>query len=250
MATEQLEMVHATHLGLVRTSNEDYFSALPAQGFAAVADGMGGHNAGEVASKLAIEAVIEELLPGDGPASSDSTENLLLVGQAVETANETVFRLSGEHPELYGMGTTLVVTLFRADLVFFAHVGDSRMYRYRDGSMQRLTRDHSLIQEIIDHGIFHNRAEARAAGVGENILTRSLGLAGTVDVDVGDSRVQSGDIYLLCSDGLTGQIGDNEILGILAHNEDTLQDRANDLLEAALDAGGRDNITLVLVRVP
>lgn len=248
MTIEGLEIAHNTHVGVVRTVNEDYFVASPENGIIVLADGMGGHNAGEVASKLAAETVMEELLSGPGSSSVDATENLLWVGQAVEAANQTVFGFSREHRELSGMGTTLVVALFRGDRVYYAHVGDSRLYRYRGGSLTCLTTDHSLIQEVVDHGIFYNKAEAREAGVGDNVLTRSLGLADTVNVDVGEAPVHPGDLYLVCSDGLNSQINDKQICRIIAREDESFEDRVDDLLEAALDAGGRDNITLALVR--
>lgn len=244
-----LEAAYVTHVGMIRMVNQDFFSASIEEGLFALADGMGGHNAGEVASKLAVETVREELLRDSDVSGIDVTENLLRVGQAVEAANATVFESSHERQELKGMGTTIVVAMFRGSQVFFAHVGDSRLYRYRDGRLSCLTRDHSLIQEVVDHGIFHNKAEAREAGVGDNVLTRSLGLAEAVNVDVGETDVRPGDLYLLCSDGLSNYVDDKEISKLLAMRDESLQMRVDYLLEHSLEAGGRDNISLILVRV-
>lgn len=244
-----LEAAHATHVGLIRLVNQDYFSASIEDRLFVLADGMGGHNAGDVASRLSVEAVREQLLLDSDVSGVDITENLLRVGQAVEAANTRVFESSRERRELKGMGTTIVVALFRGAQIFYAHVGDSRLYRYRQNRLVRLTRDHSLIQEVVDHGIFRNRAEAREAGVGDNVLTRSLGLAENVNVDVGETATEPGDLYLLCSDGLSNYVDDKEISKLLARQDESLQSRVDHLLENSLDSGGRDNISMILVRI-
>ena len=171
-----------------------------------------------------------------------------LAGLAVEAANHALLDTCIERPELSGMGTTLVVALFREGRVFYAHVGDSRLYRVRFGRIRRLTRDHSLIQHMIDDGVFLNRAEARRAGIRDNVLTRSLGMQRQAQVDVGEMPLEDGDAFLACSDGLHGLVGDNEIARILRDPDGDIERQAQALLDAALDAGGQDNISLVLAR--
>jgi len=209
---------------------------------------MGGHKAGEVASEMAVEVAAEELRYTLQFESSDLMQCLMQVGQAMELANQHVYNLSIKKPELSGMGTTLVLTLFRDNKLFFAHVGDSRLYRFRDDEFTQLTRDHSLMQEVLDSAMFPNRGSAREAGVGENVLTRSLGYALDVDVDVDLVESRPGDIYLLCSDGLYGPVNDEQLASTLREQDQSLEDKANQLLAQALDAGGRDNVSIVLVQ--
>jgi protein phosphatase len=146
------------------------------------------------------------------------------------------------------MGTTLVVAAFRDRRVFYAHVGDSRLYRVRFGRIRRLTRDHSLIQRVVDDGVFLNRDAAREAGIRDNVLTRSLGLQRQAEVDVGNSALEPGDTYLICSDGLHGAVTDVEIARLLRDPDGDLESQAEALLDAALAAGGSDNISLILAR--
>ncbi|MGB5199006.1 MAG: hypothetical protein WBR56_03805, partial [Sedimenticolaceae bacterium] len=152
------------------------------------------------------------------------------------------------HPELSGMGTTLVVAVFRDGQVFYAHVGDSRLYRVRYGRMRRLTRDHSLIQRMIDDGVFVNRASAREAGIRDNVLTRSLGIQREAEVDVGSAVLEVGDTYLMCSDGLHGLRPDSAIARILRDPRGDLEQQVQSLVDAALTAGGHDNISAILAR--
>ena len=152
------------------------------------------------------------------------------------------------HPELSGMGTTLVLAIFRDGRIYHAHVGDSRLYRVRYGRMRRLTRDHSLIQQMIDDGVFMNRTQAREAGVRDNVLTRSLGMQRQAEVDVGDALIESGDSYLICSDGLHGMLSDTLISRILRDPDGDLEGQVQALIDAALEAGGNDNVTAVLIR--
>lgn len=243
-----MDMVALSHVGLVRTNNEDYTYVSAREGIAVLADGMGGHQAGEVASEMAVEVATEELRYALQFESADLMQCLMQVGQAMEMANRHVYNLSIKKPELSGMGTTLVLALFRDNKLFFAHVGDSRLYRFRDGGFSQLTRDHSLMQEVLDHELFPNRGSAREAGVGENVLTRSLGYAADVDVDVDLANSQLGDIYLLCSDGLYGLVSDARMAATLGEQHQSLGIKANHLLAQALEAGGRDNISIVLAK--
>lgn len=242
-----MQCAFRTHVGKVRPHNEDYLIAVADRGVLVVGDGMGGHCAGEVASKIAVEAAAAELLAAQLADNAGELESLMCVGQAGEAANNAVFDAVAKSPELRGMGTTLVMAMFREGRVYYAHVGDSRLYRLRDGRMRQLTRDHSLVQDMLDHGLFNSRREAAEAGVGDNILTRSIGLDRHVAIDVGDQELAERDLYLLCTDGLCGKVDDRVILGILQQTSD-LDEIADTLLQAALDAGGRDNISLIVAR--
>jgi len=242
-----MDCAFRTHVGKVRAHNEDFLLCLGDLGVMVLGDGMGGHRAGEVASKIAVEAAASELLAAQQADCAGELESLMCVGQAGESASEAVFSAVEQSPELQGMGTTLVLAMFREERVFFAHVGDSRLYRLRDGRLRSLTRDHSLVQELLDSGLFGSREEAAEAGIGDNILTRSVGLDRHVEVDVGDVELQPGDRFLLCSDGLCGKVADS-LIGELLGQGDDLDRIADALLQAALDAGGRDNISLIVAR--
>jgi protein phosphatase len=248
LTVHPLELATRSHVGLVRAHNEDAFAALAAEGVVVVADGMGGHNAGEVASELAVEAAANALCDVQEADLADDIDSLMHIGRAAELANGAILERTRREPQLAGMGTTAVLAMFRHQRIFYAHVGDSRLYRMRDGRLRALTRDHTLVQQLLDQGLFRDRAEARLAGVGDNVLIRSLGVDGAVEVDVGDAPLQRDDIYLFCTDGLCGKVPDEELQRLLCapgHGLDALADR---LQQAALDAGGSDNITLVLAR--
>ena len=248
MTVHPLELAWRTHVGRVRRQNEDSLLAVPEQGLVAVADGMGGHEAGEVASRLAIDCLAHELLPAQVKDSGDELESLLRIGQAVESANQAIQDEVRHQPHLHGMGTTVVAAMFRQGRVFYAHVGDSRLYRLRDGRLECLTRDHSLIQQVIDQGDFATREEAHRAGIRDSVLVRSLGIHPEVEADVADARLCAGDLFLLCSDGLNGELDDGLMREILLDNEDDLETAAERLQNTALAAGGRDNVTLILAR--
>jgi len=248
MGAHRLAIATRSHVGLVRDSNQDRIAVDADCGAAVLADGMGGHRAGEVASRIAAERALDELRIAQRETVNDTMAGLLRIGHTVEAANGALLDTCVTHPELTGMGTTVVVTAFRDRRVFYAHVGDSRLYRVRYGRMRRLTRDHSLIQRMVDDGVFANRAAAREAGIRENVLTRSLGMQRQTDVDVGDALIESGDTYLICSDGLHGLITDNEIARLLREPQGDLEAQADTLLDAALGAGGNDNVSLILAR--
>ncbi len=248
MTVNALDLAYLSHVGLVRSGNEDSFMAYEDVAIVAIADGMGGHRAGDVASKIAVEVSVGELIPAQKLDQADGMESLMRVGQAVESANSAIFETAKNSKELLGMGTTIVVSIFRESRIYYAHVGDSRLYRLRDGKLQCLTRDHSLIQDVLEAGIFANRKEAMAAGVGENVLTRSLGLRLEVDVDVSEQYVEPGDLFLYCSDGLSTYVKDAEISKILTHKKSDLHTMTDQLVNAALAAGGHDNVTVILAR--
>ena len=248
MAITPLDVAIRTHVGLVRSSNQDWLHADGDLGILVLADGMGGHRGGEVASQLAVQAVIDALIPAQREDLADDMESLMRVGEAAKFANRLLLEKAHANPDLKGMGTTVVLAIFRGGRIFYAHVGDSRLYRVRYGRMRRLTRDHSLIQQMIDDGVFLNRHEAREGGVKDNILTRSLGMEFRAEVDVGDAILGAGDTYLFCSDGLHSQVPDDIISRILRDPEGDLEDQAQTLTDAALSAGGRDNVSVILAR--
>lgn len=248
MTVHTIEVATRSHQGHVRRRNQDSLSIDSDLGVLVLADGMGGHRSGEVASRVAVEAAIADLLPAQREDAADSMESLLRVGHAVEVANKALLDMCSVHPELSGMGTTVVLAIFRDRRIYHAHVGDSRLYRVRYGRMRRLTRDHSLIQRMIDDGVFLNRNEAREAGIRDNVLTRSLGMQRQADVDVGDALLEPGDTYLICSDGLHGLVPDAEIARILRDPDGDLEEQAQALIDAALQAGGRDNVSAILAR--
>ena len=249
MSVNPIELAVRTHQGLVRVSNQDAFRVDPELGIVVLADGMGGHRSGEVASRIAVEAALADLLPAQrDDRNRDATEGQLQAGHSVEVANQALLDMCQVHPELSGMGTTIVLATFRKGRIYHAHVGDSRLYRVRYGRMRRLTRDHSLIQQMIDDGVFLNRTEAREAGVRDNVLTRSLGMQRQAEVDVGDALLGAGDTYLLCSDGLHGMLPDSQIARILRDPRGDLEQQAQELIDTALAAGGNDNVTAILAR--
>lgn len=241
--------------GLRRSHNEDSLSVVPDLGLFIVADGMGGHNAGEVASRQAIESIVEFLRDAPEetgtwpfPLSPELThaENRLVI--AVKLANRDLCRLAMEHPEYHGMGTTLVGLLLDPDneSVSIAHVGDSRCYRFRDGRLQKITLDHSWVEEQLQRGII-TEEEARNHRW-KNVITRALGNKFEVEVEIQSQPVRHGDILLICSDGLSGMVEHGE-LERLAGSYPDLEEAAQQLIKAANDSGGHDNISLILIRI-
>jgi serine/threonine protein phosphatase PrpC len=230
--TLRLRVGARTDVGRVRQGNEDAFTARDP--LYAVADGMGGHQGGEVASKLALER-LERVTDGQ----SDLAE-------VVRDANRAVFSKASEDPGLRGMGTTLTAVLVQGDRLHWAHVGDSRMYRLRDGRLDRITRDHTVVEQLVEQG----RLSPREAEIHpqRSILLRALGVEEDVEVDEGDVDVRRGDRLLLCSDGLTGMVEEDQIQRILAEAKGP-QAASDALVAAANDAGGQDNITALVLDV-
>ncbi len=242
--------------GLKRSHNEDALSVVPGLGLFIVADGMGGHNAGEVASRRAIESMVEfvrdsqeeafdeEPIPPD-PSLSEP-ENRLVT--AIKLANRDVCKLSMEHPEYHGMGTTLVGMLLdpENELVSVAHVGDSRAYRLRAGKLAKLTADHSWVEEQLQKGII--TTEEAKNHRWKNVITRALGNKLDVEVDVASHDLADGDVFLLCSDGLSGMVEESMLEHIMVSSPD-LEECTEQLIRAANEAGGNDNITLILIRM-
>lgn len=211
----QLDYAWRTDRGRVRMRNEDAVSVSPDIGLVIVADGIGGASAGEVASSLAIRTVSECFQIGRS-LPVDKEEALQRAEAAVEAANEAIWDLAQMTPNYAGMGTTVVVGYAGSDWLAFVHVGDSRLYRLRDGKLEQLTRDHSFIQEVVDQGFFPTLEDAQRYGINENVLTRGLGTASPVAVDSGDVDLRLGDVFLFCTDGLTGMVTDEGICGAVS----------------------------------
>jgi PPM family protein phosphatase len=248
-----LKFAGITDSGLVRSQNEDAIAISPDHGCAVLADGMGGYNAGEIASGMAT-AVIKDLLEqgiGTTAGTDEATQasgrriNDLLI-EAIQRANTIIFEAARAEPEYHGMGTTLVAAVFQGDKVTVAHVGDSRAYRLRQNDLARITRDHSLLQEQIDAGLI-DPALARYSHT-KNLVTRAVGVAMYIDVEIHDHYLQSGDVYLFCSDGLSDMLSDDEISEILVRQGE-LEPACRALVQKANDNGGFDNISVILVRV-
>jgi protein phosphatase len=231
--------------GWVREINEDNVAVLEEHGLVVLADGMGGYNAGEVASQLAVETITAELLPLYTGENAEPSERDIRA--AVEVANAAIRAAVQSEPAYEGMATTLVMALFCDQRVHYGHVGDSRLYRLRKGRLEQLTRDHSMVQALVDEGMFNSIAEALDAGVKGNILLRGLGIQETVEVDVASAAVEADDLYLVCSDGLSNMVSDQEMLGILLEADGDIEQAASRLLQTALDNGGLDNVSLALV---
>ncbi|MCX8052228.1 MAG: Stp1/IreP family PP2C-type Ser/Thr phosphatase [Armatimonadetes bacterium] len=237
-----------TDLGRVRENNEDKFEffvpededTLALKGsFYAVADGMGGHSAGQIASELAIKTAIRSYYNDPNPVVEDSLK------QALQQANALIFDAARAIAERSGMGTTMTALVLRGEEAFIAQVGDSRCYRLRDGELRQLTEDHSWVNEQVKRGgLSVDEAEASPF---RNVITRSLGNSPSVEVDVFTEQVEAGDVFLLCSDGLTGEVSDEEICRVMASHSPS--EAAWNLVDLALEHGGRDNVTVLIVAV-
>jgi PPM family protein phosphatase len=230
------DTIWKTDTGRQRRDNED--NAFVRAPLFVVADGMGGAQAGEVASKLAVEE-FQEALPDHGSAEERLTNR-------IRAANRRIYDLSRTQHEHAGMGTTLTAVYLDDDHLAVAHVGDSRAYIFRDGELTRVTQDHSLVEELVRQGKLTE--EQAAEHPQRSIITRALGIEGDVEVDTWSYSMRADDVVLLCSDGLTSMIGEEQILRILG-SERNLDRAADQLIGAANDAGGRDNITVILFRL-
>ncbi len=242
-----LEFFSVTDTGRARRNNEDAVALDEAGRIAVLADGMGGYNAGEIASGMATERVKAELGQRLKPLGATPTETDLKTAMldAVDCANREVYEAAIAHAEYAGMGTTLVVAVYRGDKLWLGHIGDSRGYRFRNGHLEQLTRDHSLLQEQIDAGLI--TAEQAAYSMHKNLVTRAVGVDELVDLEIHDYAIESGDLLLMCSDGLSDMLTDEQIEQLLRSN-DSLPAAGAMLVQAANAAGGRDNIAVVLAR--
>lgn len=245
-----LEFLGLTDPGRVRSFNEDALHIDEAHGFVVLADGMGGHRAGDVASAAAIAAVVERLQRRieQFRAGSRRPTPLQSLEQVAAEANRAVLRLAASQPESFkGMGTTLALALFYEDRLAYAHVGDSRIYRLRQGKMTLLTRDDSLLRDQVELGLID--AEGAADSHNRHLVTQALGIGKQIEVHLGEEATEPGDLYLLCSDGLSDMVDDADIELILNTLQVRLDLAAGHLVQFANDCGGYDNISVILARV-
>src|SRR4029079_9151924 len=251
-----LDCAVLSHKGMVRSHNEDSVFVDATAGIAVIADGMSGYNAGEVASGIAVNVVSNGMVP---ELSSDRelskvdiatglTHAGLLLQPKIAEANKGIYEAAQARPECAGMGTTRVSVVFCGNRVSIGHIGDSRCYRLRGEKFEQLTRDHSLLQEQIDSGVL-TQEQARFS-LNKNLVTRALGIEAIVPTDIAEYRIEANDIYLLCSDGLTDIVDPDVIHSIIDEKRSDLAVAAGDLIDLANQNGGRDNISVVLVRIP
>ncbi len=244
-----------TDVGRKRTGNEDSFCLAPEIGLFVVADGMGGHAAGEVASRLAVETIQEWMtryleeaatpLVGPPRPAGPPEANFLL--SSIRLANRAIFDLAQSEPRYAGMGTTLVAALGLRDQLVLAHVGDSRIYCIRGQGIVQLSKDHSLVQQQVDRGILS--AEEAQTSQYRHLITRALGLKDRIEVDITAQPALAGDCLLLCSDGLSDLLEDEDMLRVVQEHSDDLEKACQALVELANLKGGDDNITAMLVQV-
>ncbi|MDM8558597.1 Stp1/IreP family PP2C-type Ser/Thr phosphatase [Candidatus Parabeggiatoa sp. HSG14] len=246
-----IKMICGTDTGQMREHNEDCISGDESLGVAILADGMGGYQAGEVASAMAVNTIMNYLkktlktLPHVKHHFNYNYHSAtVLLEQAVLKANQVIYKTAEQEINYRGMGTTIVAALFHNNCVSIAHVGDSRLYRLRGNEFRQITKDHSVRQELIDCG-FYTPEQARHSP-NKNLVTRALGVAEQVNVEIQEHNLLAQDIYLLCSDGLNDMIDDSDIHKILS-NADTPEQAAQSLIAAANAKGGEDNISLILV---
>ena len=252
--SEALEIATCTDPGMVRAHNEDSIASDAANGLVVLADGMGGYNAGEVASGMATTVItteLQQLLQTVKPhQTADGTNEQLaakLLREQIRKANTSIYQASQSQPQYAGMGTTLVVCLFYDNRVSVAHLGDSRVYRMRGEEFSQVTRDHSLLQEQIDSGLI--TAEQAKHAAHKNLVTKALGIDPSVEPEIHEYETRPGDIYLLCSDGLCDMVSDEDISMTLSMLGANLPLATQQLVQMANDNGGRDNVSVILVRV-
>ncbi|MFZ2540848.1 MAG: Stp1/IreP family PP2C-type Ser/Thr phosphatase [Gallionella sp.] len=251
---DALEMICQTHPGVVRSHNEDSVACETSCGLAVLADGMGGYNAGEVASGIAVSVLGTEVshsLENGSPIRLDEETGdeygVLLLRDNIQRANAAIYYAAQNQPQYAGMGTTVVAGLFYDNRVAVAHVGDSRLYRLRNETLEMITRDHSFLQEQIDSGMMS--VEDARLSKNKNLVTRAVGIDAKVDTEIHVHDVLIGDVYLFCSDGLNDMVGEEDIQSTLYAMQGNLPLAAEQLIQLANDNGGRDNVSVVLVKV-
>lgn len=251
---EALEIVSLSDPGMVRSHNEDSVATELTCGLVVLADGMGGYNAGEVASGIAVSVVATEVghrlkqsSPVERDAESGEELGLCLLRENVRKANTSIYQAAQSQPQYAGMGTTIVSAVFYDNRAVVAHIGDSRMYRLRGEVLETITRDHSLLQEQIDSGMIS--VEDARKSKNKNLVTRAVGIDAEVEPEIHVHDVQIGDIYLLCSDGLNDMVEDDDIQAVLYAMQGNLSMAAEQLVQTANDNGGRDNVSVILVKI-
>lgn len=246
----QVRIAGCTDTGARRQLNEDHIGYNQELGIAVLADGMGGHQSGEIASHMAVESVLKSLklvAEQDDETAITSSQILDFVSNTISDSNSMIFAAAEAIEEHHGMGTTLVAAIIRGHRLYAGHVGDSRLYLYRNQSLSRITKDHSLVQDLIDKG-FYTEEEARLASV-SHIVTRALGTKSEVEVDTLEYELEPGDVFLLCSDGLSDMVADWHIEEMLRESGQELEQTAQALVDQSNRNGGKDNISVILMQV-
>ncbi len=250
----KIRSIALTDTGKVREHNEDTIGEEPDIGLFVLADGMGGYNAGEVASGIAVKTIVNlvrEAYSFQDLQGVDRETGLMrpsiILRDAILRANKIIHQTSKTQPQCEGMGTTVVAVLFYNNRVITAHVGDSRIYRLRSDRFEQLTLDHSLLQELVDRGFYSQEEAARSTN--KNYVTRALGVEPSVEVEVREHPVQRGDHYVLCSDGLSDMVEDEDIHLTISTFNDNLETVAKQLVQLSNEHGGRDNISVVVMQV-
>lgn len=239
------EICTETDPGMTRENNEDAVAVDSLSGLCILADGMGGYNAGEIASGMACAFIKSEMSRWLSQAgkNANAKEVKRALEICVQNANHSIFNAANSNPQYTGMGTTLVVGVFQPGRLMLGHIGDSRCYRLRGSDFQQITKDHSLLQEQIDAGLI--TPEQALTSSNKNLVTRALGVEDAVLLDVTEHRVEEGDIYMMCSDGLSDMVRDHLIADIMLGHS-SLEEKGRQLIAAANEGGGRDNISVVL----
>jgi PPM family protein phosphatase len=250
----KLAHVEVTDVGKVRDHNEDTIGSQPEIGLWVLADGMGGYNAGEVASGIAVKTIVDLVTQackrekrGEIESGTGYMRQTIVLRDAIHRANKVINQTAQSQPQCEGMGTTLVASLFYDNKVSIAHVGDSRMYRLRGNRFEQITMDHSLLQELVDRG-FYSQEEAQRS-TNRNYVTRALGVEANVEVEVQEIDVQKGDYFLMCSDGLPDMVEDEDIHLTISTFSNDVRTVGEQLIKLTNDNGGRDNVSVILVRV-
>ncbi|MGP1678100.1 MAG: Stp1/IreP family PP2C-type Ser/Thr phosphatase [Burkholderiales bacterium] len=252
--SQALEIASLTDPGMVRSHNEDSIASIAEKGLVVLADGMGGYNAGEVASGMATTVLtteLRQLLENNAPYAVDPHSGqkaaLKMLQQQIAKANTSIYQASQSQPQYAGMGTTLVVALFYDNKVMAAHIGDSRVYRMRGDEFSQVSKDHSLLQEQIDAGMLTKEQAKHSSN--KNLVTRALGIDAAVEAEIHEYDTRPGDIYLLCSDGLSDMVSDEDIGMTLQALGANLNLAAQQLVQMANDNGGRDNVSVILIKI-
>jgi protein phosphatase len=250
----KFQSVQITDTGRIREHNEDAIGSNLDAGLLVLADGMGGYNAGEVASGIAVKTVLEFV--GDAcqreqrgmlDAETRLMRQTILLRDAIARANKIIHQTARSQPQCAGMGTTIAACLFYDNRVSLAHVGDSRIYRLRKGRLEQLTMDHSLLQELVDRGYYSQEEAARSTN--RKYVTRALGVEPGVQVEIQEDDVLPGDVYLLCSDGLPDMVEDEDIHLTISTFRANLETVGQQLIQLSNDHGGKDNISVILAQV-
>lgn len=252
--SSKFDCVQMTDVGKVRDHNEDAIGTNMDTGLLVLADGMGGYNAGEVASGIAVKTVLELVTEACNREERDGVEpetglmrQSIVLRDAIMRANKIIHQTAKSQPQCEGMGTTIVACLFFDNRVSIAHVGDSRLYRLRRNRLEQITMDHSLLQELVDRGFYSPEEAARSTN--RNYVTRALGVEPRVDVELNEVEVEVGDVFLLCSDGLCDMVDDEDIHLTISTFSANLDVAGQQLIKLSNDHGGKDNISIILAQV-